>query len=81
MPASNVRDLVLKEEVIEAVKEGKFHIYPITHIDEGIEILTGVPAGKLGKNGKYPPTSINGLVCKKLRDYYKKSSSETTSRR
>lgn len=81
IPSSNVRDLVLKEEVVEAVKEGKFHIYPITHIDEGIEILTGVPAGKLGKNGKYPPTSINGLVSKKLRDYYKKSSSDVTVRR
>ncbi|MPN34026.1 Lon protease [bioreactor metagenome] len=81
IPASNVRDLVLREEVVEAVKEGKFHIYPITHIDEGIEILTGVTAGKLGKNAKYPPTSINGLVLKKLRDYYKKSYSDVTARR
>ena len=81
MPNANVSDLVLKEEVVEAVKEGNFHIFPIAHIDEGIEILTGVPSGKLGKNGKYPPTSINGLVNKKLREYYKKSSADVSGRR
>ncbi|HCT65354.1 MAG TPA: ATP-dependent protease [Lachnospiraceae bacterium] len=81
IPSSNISDLVLKEDVIEAVKESKFHIYPITHIDEGIEILTGVQAGKLNKNSKYPPNSIKGLVSKKLREYYKKVSSDGTVRR
>ena len=81
IPESNINDLVLKKEVVEAVKDGLFHIYPINHIDEGIELLTGVPAGKTGKNGKYPPSSVNGLVMKRLREYYKKSSGETQARR
>ncbi len=81
IPESNINDLVLKKEVVEAVKDGFFHIYPINHIDEGIELLTGVPAGKTGKNGKYPPSSVNGLVMKRLREYYKKSSGETQARR
>ncbi len=45
---------MLKQEVIDAIKEGKFHIYPVSTIDEGIEVLTGVPAGAPGKDGKYP---------------------------
>ncbi len=81
IPSSNVKDLVLKSEVVEAVKKGMFHVYPVTHIDEGIEILTGVAAGKKNKNGKYPVSSVHGLACKKLRDYYKKSIGEGSSRR
>jgi predicted ATP-dependent protease len=44
------------------MKEGKFHIYPVSTIDEGIEVLTGVPAGVLGNDGKYPAGTINRLV-------------------
>jgi lon-related putative ATP-dependent protease len=73
MPASNVRDLMLKDEVVEAVKEGKFHIYPISHIDEGLEILLKTPAGKKDENGNFPPESVHGLVYKKLKDYFLKS--------
>jgi lon-related putative ATP-dependent protease len=62
IPASNVKHLMLKQEVIDAMKEGKFHIYPVSTIDEGIEVLTGVPAGVLGNDGKYPAGTINRLV-------------------
>lgn len=66
IPHANVKDLMLREEVVQAVKEGKFHIYAVKSIDEGIEILTGVKAGKIGKTGKYPKGSINALVTEKL---------------
>ena len=69
IPIQNVKNLHLKDEVIEAVKEGKFHIWPVKSIDEGIEILTGVPAGKKKKDGSYPKGSINQLVYDKLRKY------------
>ena len=62
IPASNVKHLMLKQEIVDAIKEGKFHIYPVSTIDEGIEVLTGVKAGILGKDGKYPAGTINRLV-------------------
>jgi predicted ATP-dependent protease len=66
IPASNVKHLMLKQEIVDAIKDGKFHIYPVSTIDEGIEVLTGVPAGNLGKNGKYPEGTINRLVQDRL---------------
>ncbi|MCL1786886.1 MAG: AAA family ATPase, partial [Defluviitaleaceae bacterium] len=69
IPARNVRDLVLKDEVIEAVKKGKFHIYPVMHVDEGIEILMGMPAGQ----EPYPFDTVHGKVYRKLRSYHKKA--------
>jgi len=66
IPASNVRNLMLKEEVAAAVKEGKFHVYPVSTIDQGIEVLTGVKAGKRLKDGSFTPGSINYLVQKRL---------------
>jgi lon-related putative ATP-dependent protease len=62
IPASNVKHLMLRGDVVEAAKKGKFHIYPVETIDQGIEILTGVPAGERGKDGKFPKESINGRV-------------------
>ncbi len=76
IPKSNIKDLVLKDEVIDAVREGKFHIYPISTLDEGIELLMGVPAGKKEKNGKYPSNSVHGKVMKKLKEYYKRAAGE-----
>ncbi len=58
MPAKNVRNLMLKQEVIDAVKEGKFHIWSISTIEEGIEILTGMEAGMLQADGKYPEGTL-----------------------
>ena len=71
IPYQNVKNLHLCDEVIAAVKEGKFHIWPVKTIDEGIEILTGVPAGKKGKDGKYKKGTINYAVYEKLRGYAK----------
>jgi len=76
IPVNNVRDLVLKDEVVEAVKSNKFHIYAISHIDQGIEILTGIKAGEKNEKGKYPPSSIHGRVMKKLKDFDKKAEGE-----
>jgi lon-related putative ATP-dependent protease len=66
IPERNVADLMLDEEVIDAVRKGLFHIYPIKTVDEGIEILTGVPAGRRLKNGRYTNDSVNDRVQAKL---------------
>jgi predicted ATP-dependent protease len=78
IPYQNIRNLMLRQEVIDAVKENKFHIYAIKNVEEGIEILTGIKAGKNGKNNKYPAKSINYLVdlhlkemAKKMKGFYK----------
>lgn len=73
IPVSNVKDLVLKTEVINAVKEGDFHIYPITHIDEGIELLMNCPAGQKDENGEFPEDSVHGKVYNKLKRFAKLS--------
>jgi lon-related putative ATP-dependent protease len=67
IPESNVQNLMLKEEIVDAVKEGKFHIYPVKTIDEGIEVLTGVKAGERGEDG-----TVNYLVDKHLKDMAEK---------
>ena len=66
IPKSNIPDLMLRRDVREAVKKGKFHIYAVATIDEGIELLTGVPAGKPDRQGRYPPDSVNGRVKARL---------------
>lgn len=69
IPKQNIKNLNLSEEIVEAVKNKKFHIYAISTIEEGIEILTGVPAGKKDTNGKFPAGSINYLAYEKLKKY------------
>jgi predicted ATP-dependent protease len=66
IPASNERNLMLKDEVIQAVQEGKFHIWSVESIDQGIEILTGLPAGERQPDGSYPQGSVNWLVNQRL---------------
>jgi lon-related putative ATP-dependent protease len=66
IPERNVKNLMLREEVVEAVKEGKFHIYAINRIEEGIELLMGIPAGELQPDGSYPEGTFNYLVEKRL---------------
>jgi lon-related putative ATP-dependent protease len=68
IPASNVRNLMLKETVVEAVRAGKFRIWPVTTIDEGIEILTGIKAGHRQAGGSFEPDSVNDRVDKRLRE-------------
>jgi len=67
IPQSNVKSLMLKPKVIEAVKKGKFHIYPISTIDKGMEILTSTEAGERGKDGSFPENTVNGRVQNKLK--------------
>lgn len=69
IPKANIDDLMLKDEVISACREGKFHIYAVETIDEAIEILTGVPAGEKDEKGNYPEGMVNYLVAKKLKEY------------
>ena len=66
IPKSNVHDLMLRKDVVDAVEQGKFHIYAVESIDQGIEILTGVPAGTLDEEGQYPEDSINFKVASQL---------------
>lgn len=68
IPQENIRNLNLNDEVIQVVKENNFHIYSVSKIDEGIEILTGVPAGE-----KNNPGTINYLVYKTIKKFAKAS--------
>ena len=71
IPKQNVNNLNLSQEVVDAVKNNLFHIYAISTINEGIELLTGVPAGSKDENGKYPAGTVNYLVYQKLKKYAK----------
>jgi ATP-dependent Lon protease len=68
IPESNLKDLMLRKDVVEAVRNGRFHIYPVRTIDDGIEILTGKAAGKMQPDGTYPEGTINYLVDQKLKE-------------
>jgi len=87
IPVSNVRNLMLKDAVADAIREGQFHIYPVSTIDEGMETLTGQKAGKSLGDGNFEPSSINDLVQKrlislaeKLRDFSKGDDNQDTKR-
>ena len=71
IPIQNVEHLQLSDEIVEAVKNKEFHIYSVSTIEEGIEVLTGVPAGKKDKDGHFPVGTINYLVYEKLKKYAK----------
>jgi predicted ATP-dependent protease len=73
IPRANTKNLMLSKEVVDAVKRREFHVYQVSTVEEGIEILTGVPAGKADKDGKYPKRTVYGAVQKKLRQYFKRS--------
>lgn len=68
IPSKNAKDLMLNKDVVQAVRDGKFHIYPISRIEEGIEILTGIPAGELTRSGKYKEGTVFNLVEKRLKE-------------
>jgi lon-related putative ATP-dependent protease len=69
VPASNVRNLMLRQDVIQAVEQGHFHVYPVKTIDEEIELLTGMEAGEPDAEGNYLEESINGKVHRRLEDF------------
>jgi len=69
IPTANVQHLMLHRDVIDACGAGKFAIYPVTTIDDGIALLTGAPAGERGADGTYPGRSVNGLIEERLRSF------------
>jgi len=68
IPHQNVGDLMLRKDIVMAVEEGKFHIYPVKGIDQGIEVLTGVEAGERDKDDKFKEGTVNYLVDKRLKE-------------
>ncbi|MGR6836087.1 Lon protease family protein [Syntrophomonas erecta] len=72
IPRQNVKNLMLHKEVVEAVKKRRFNIWAVEHIDEGLEILTGVAAGTTDEWGRFPPDTIHGRADKKLSDWSSK---------
>ena len=66
IPVSNVRNVILRQDVVQAVREGAFHVYSVATVDEGMELLTGVEAGAADAEGAYPEGSVNFLVHKRL---------------
>ncbi|MBA3009780.1 MAG: AAA family ATPase [Proteobacteria bacterium] len=73
IPAANVKNLMLRTDVVKAVGEGKFHIYAVASIEQGIEVLTGIRAGKADAQFHYPDKTVFGLVQKKLEKYHERS--------
>ncbi len=71
IPRTNVDNLMLRADILQAVDDGKFTIYAIDTVDDGIEILTGRKAGKINAKGEYPKNTVNYLVQQSLKEYYK----------
>ena len=66
MPHTNVEDLMLREDILEAVAAGKFHIWPVAKIEDGIEILTGATAGKRNADGTFDADTVFALIDERL---------------
>ncbi|NTU57397.1 MAG: AAA family ATPase [Chlorobiaceae bacterium] len=75
IPASNVSNLMLRNDIVKAVESGLFAIYPVSHIDQGIELLTGIPAGEAGPDGAWPPGTVNRRVVERLKAMAEKQKS------
>lgn len=69
IPATNAHNLMLNEEIVEAVRAGRFHVWAVHTIDEGIELLTGRAAGRRAADGTFPAESVHGLVAARLAEY------------
>jgi predicted ATP-dependent protease len=69
IPASNVRHLMLRRDVVDAVSAGRFHVYPIEHVNEGLELLTGMTTARRDESGAYPEGSLNRRVELRLREF------------
>ena len=76
IPAKNLDSLILKDEVVHAVKNNQFHIWTVEHLSEAIEILTDKPAGDKGKTGKFPKNTVNYHLIKNLEKFHKKMQEE-----
>lgn len=69
VPALNVPNLVLRDEVLDAIRAGQFHVWAVRHVDEGLELLTALPAGERGPDGRFPPDTVHGRVQAQLEEY------------
>jgi len=69
IPASNTRDLMLRPHVVEAIARGQFHVWTVEFVSEGIELLTGLPAGERDAARKFPDDSINARVARRLEEF------------
>jgi predicted ATP-dependent protease len=72
IPAANVKHLMLRQDVVEAVAQERFSVHAIATIDEGLELLTGLAAGERGEDGRFPPSSVNGRVEHRLTGFSKR---------
>ena len=68
IPAANVKHLMLRRDVVEAVEAGRFQVWPVDHVDQALSLLTGIPAGERDEQGEYPPDSLNRRICERLAD-------------
>jgi lon-related putative ATP-dependent protease len=73
IPSANVKHLMLRNNVVEACREGRFHVYAVDTVDQGIEVLTGVPAGEADENGEYPIGTVNRAVAARLAAFVRKA--------
>ena len=73
IPRANQKNLMLSKEIIDAVKQGKFHVYQVATVEEGIQILTGTSAGKADTAGNFKSGTVYGAVQQKLKQYFKRS--------
>ena len=69
IPKSNIHNLMLREEVIEAVRAGQFHIWPIENVEEGLSLLSSLETGKLQDDGCYPIGTLNYLISSRLMEF------------
>jgi predicted ATP-dependent protease len=69
VPASNVQHLMLRDDVVEAVKAGRFKVYAVSALDEALELLTGIAAGRKDASGSYPAESLNGRAQARLTEF------------
>jgi len=69
IPESNIQHLMLKDEVLDAIKESKFHIYAVKTVSEAVEILTGYPLGERDEKGEYPENTLGYFIDKNLQDF------------
>ena len=73
IPGANVKHLMLRDEVVDAAKDGRFSIWAVDHIDQGVEVLTGLPAGEMAADGDYPIGTVNRAVARNLRQFAAKA--------
>ncbi len=79
IPRANMRNLMLEEQVIETVRQGLFHIYPVASVDEGLALLTGQPVGEPDASGRFAPESVHGRVAARLEAFAKSDDERSVS--